>query len=597
MASIREGIYDLLASVEIDTKEQGRTRVEPWPSQRIIIDAISQGLSEGVHEFVVLKARQLAATTVVSVIELFWALANPGTAGAIICDRTDNLERLRRLFNQLLQTLPPEWSSPEHRLIQNNRNGMVFANGSAIDLLAAASNPDLGASRAINMAHCTECSLWKSLAGVESLKASLAKKNPHRLFVWESVASGFNWFYQFCQQSKIDRHMRFIFIGFWSNPLYSIPTNDPDYTVYWDGSLMDEEIKRARYVKQHYNFTVTPSQIAWWRRESEFKQEEYMLRNYPWTEVECFISSGSGFFPARRTLEIMESLATPRPYKGYRYDLTDRFLTSRITQTNKRDEVHLKVWEPPVENGVYAIGIDPSGGGGGESDDHAIEVFRCYADCIVQVAEYRCNSPLTAQLAWVLAHLAGAYKNHVANLEVTGIGAAVLPEVRNLRLLAERSILQTQPGSDQILDMIGRVRWFLYSRPDTMSGAGNVIAWKTNADNKRQIYSELRDSLEKRRILINSPDLVGQLQAIVDDEGRLEAGRDTGKNDDLVSAAVLGHHSWTKWQRDPLIAQGMTWERVHCDLAPKTPGELLSHITAEFWQKMNAKSRERREKF
>ena len=69
--SIRQGIYDLLSSVEIDTKEEGRCHVEPWMSQRIVIDAIAKGLSEGVHEFVILKCRQVAITTTCSVIELF----------------------------------------------------------------------------------------------------------------------------------------------------------------------------------------------------------------------------------------------------------------------------------------------------------------------------------------------------------------------------------------------------------------------------------------------------------------------------------------------------------------------------------------------
>src|SRR6516225_5874000 len=164
MPTIRQGIYDLLGSVEIDTKELGRSHVEPWPSQQIVIDAITKGLEEGVHEFVILKSRQMAITTVCSVIELFWALANPGIQGAIIADRTDNLERLRRIFAALLETLPNEWRGPDHRIITNNRNGMVFANRSTIDLLAAASNPDLGASRALNMSNMTECSLWKSLA-------------------------------------------------------------------------------------------------------------------------------------------------------------------------------------------------------------------------------------------------------------------------------------------------------------------------------------------------------------------------------------------------------------------------------------------------
>jgi hypothetical protein len=597
MATIRQGIYDLLSSVELDTKEEGRCHIDPWPSQRIVIDAVAKGLQEDVHEFVILKCRQVAITTVSSVIELFWALANEGVQGAIIADRTDNLERLRRIFASLLETLPDEWRGPEHKLIQNNRSGMAFANRSVIDLMAAASNPDLGASRALNMMHATECAQWKSLAGVESLKASLARQNPHRLYIWESIANGFNWFYNHCQQAKADRHMRFIFIGFWANPTYSIPKSDPDYKIYWDGHLTTDEIERARYVKQAYGYTVKPEQIAWWRRESEFRAEEYMLRHYPWHERECFIASGSGFFPAARTLEIGEQLAQGAPYKGYKYVFEQDFLGSHIEQTDDRDEAMLRVYEPPERDGVYTIGVDPSGGGGGDANDHAIQVLRNYADRVVQVAEFRSNKPLTYQIAWVLAHMAGAYRDHLANLEVTGVGAAVIPEVRNLRQLAERGILQGTPGTSGILDMIGAVRWFLYKRPDTLGGAGNVIAWKANQDNKHQVYSELRDSLMLRRIEIRSPRLVEQLQAIIEDAGWVGAGPDTGVNDDLVSALVLAHHAWVEWRRPGLIARNLTWDSVKGERPPQNPGTMLSFAFSQKMAEINRKSRQRYEKF
>jgi hypothetical protein len=597
MSTIQDGIYELLSAVEIDTKEGGRCHVDPWMSQRIVIDAISKGLQEGVHEFVVLKCRQVAITTVCSVIELFWALANPGVQGCIIADRTDNLERLRRIFASLLETLPREWRSPEHKLVQNNRNGMAFANRSVIDLLAAGSNPDLGASRALNMMHATECSLWRSLAGVESLKASLARENPNRLYVWESVANGFNWFYNHCQQAKTDRHMKFIFCGFWSNPTYAIAKSDADFKVYWDGSLTEDEIARARYVKKEYGVVIKPEQIAWWRRESEYRAEEYMLRHYPWHERECFIASGTGFFPAKRTLEMAEMLAGGPPYKGYRYTFEDRFLASRIEQTTNRDEVTLRVWEPPEPQGVYVIGIDPSGGGGGEANDHAIQVLRCYADRLVQVAEFQSNRPLTYQLAWVLAHLCGAYRDHMANLEVTGVGAAVLPEVRNLRQLAERGIIQGDAGAEKILDMIGAVRWFLYKRPDTMGGAGNVFAWKTNADNKKQTFSELRDSLMLRRVEIRSIRLVQQLQAIVEDQGWIGAGPDTGEGDDLVSALVLAHHTWVEWKRPGLVARNLTWDSVKGEMPKKDVGTVLSFAFSQKMSEINKKATQRREKF
>lgn len=598
MPTIRQGIYDLLQSVEVDTKEYGRARIEPWLSQRMIVDTVSKGLNEGVHEFCILKCRQVAATTTCSIIELFWALANPGVQAAIIADRTDNLERLRRIFASLLETLPPEWRSPEHKIVTNNRSGMVFANRSVIDLMAAASNPDLGASRALNVLHATECGQWKSLAGVESLKASLARENPHRLYIWESIASGYNWWYNFCQQAKVDRHMRFIFLGFWSQPTYSIPKHDPDFRIYWDGHLTVDEINRAKYVKEHYKYIIKPEQIAWWRRESEFKQEEYMLRHYPWTEREAFIASGTGFFPAARTLEISEQLSPiGPPYRGYKYIFNERFLSSRIEQVKDPDHAMLKVWEAPEPNGIYVIGVDPSGGGGGESDDHAIQVLRCYADRVVQIAEFQSNHPLTYQLAWVLAHLAGAYKDHICNLEVTGVGAAVLPEVRNLRQLAERGILQGEPGTESILNLIGAVRWFLYKRPDTLGGAGNVIAWKANADNKYQTYSELRDSLMLRRLEIRSPKLIQQLQSIVEDDGWIGAGQDTGENDDLVSALVLAHHAWIEWRRPMLVARNISWDSVKGERPPQDMGNVLSFAFSQHMSMINRKARSHKEKF
>ena len=95
-------------------------------------------------------------------------------------------------------------------------------------------------------------------------------------------------------------------------------------------------------------------------------------------------------------------------------------------------------------------------------------------------------------------------------------------------------MLRGDNGAANLLNLIGAVRWFLYKRPDSLGGAGNVIAWKANADNKSQVYSELRDSLMLRRLEIRSTPLVQQMQSIIEDEGWIGAGPDTGENDDLV---------------------------------------------------------------
>jgi uncharacterized protein len=65
------------------------------------------------------------------------------------------------------------------------------------------------------------------------------------------------------------------FDGFWRNPTYSIAKDDPDYQIYWDGHLTEEEIRGVRYVREHYKYTITLEQIAWLRREAAGVRDEY----------------------------------------------------------------------------------------------------------------------------------------------------------------------------------------------------------------------------------------------------------------------------------------------------------------------------------
>lgn len=172
----------------------------------------------------------------------------------------------------------------------------------------------------------------------------------------------------------------------------------------------------------------------------------------------------------------------------------------------------------------------------------------------------------------------------------------MLPEIRNLRQLAERGMLQADQTGDKILDMIGNVRWFFYKRSDHLGGSGSVINWKTNADNKMWIFSELRDSLMLRRIELRSLRLVQQLQAIIEDDGWLGAGPDTGEGDDLAMALALAHHTWVEWKRAGLVARRLTWESVQAQ--PKQDvGTVLSFAFSQHMEGIARKSRERRERF
>ena len=130
-----------------------------------------------------------------------------------------------------------------------------------------------------------------------------------------------------------------------------------------------------------------------------------------------------------------------------------------------------------------------------------------------------------------------------------------------------------------------------------MGGAGNVVNWKTNSDNKSMIYSALRDSLMLRRFEPRSIRCVQQMQAIVEDEGWIGAGPDTGENDDLCSALVLSHWAWVEWRRPALVARNLTWDSVHGERPPADASDVLSHAFSEFFVNLNKRQNRQRMRF
>jgi hypothetical protein len=100
-----------------------------------------------------------------------------------------------------------------------------------------------------------------------------------------------------------------------------------------------------------------------------------------------------------------------------------------------------------------------------------------------------------------------------------------------------------------------------------------------------------------RRLEIRSPKLIAQMQSIVEDDGWIGAGPDTGENDDLVSALVLAHHAWIEWRRPMLVARNLTWDSVKGERPPQNVGTMLSFAFSQHMAMINRKSREHKERF
>jgi hypothetical protein len=347
--------------------------------------------------------------------------------------------------------------------------------------------------------------------------------------------------------------------------------------------LTPEEQELVKSVKEQYNFTVKPEQIAWyrWKLATRMSGDGMMAQEFPWTEQQAFISTGKGFFNKRQlSKDIMNIYETGSAFKAYRYHLGDDFLATEVEQLTGEDgqvfsmsEVELKVWYDPVKHGNYVMGIDPAHGRSDWKDRHCISLWRCYADKLVQVAEYAVAFYDSKTVAWVMCHIAGLYKNVILNLEVTGPGRTVMNELDHLKMLMNVGYLQKRADEAGMKDFFAAVSWYLYHRPDSM-GAGYCYNWQTTVDSKMLIMNQFRDRYSSNEIGIHSNELLEEMQTITQDGSSIQA--EGSNKDDRVFAAALAIEAWARWVRPRMIASGQTYAVV-CEQESK-PVSMLTNF-------------------
>jgi hypothetical protein len=543
--------YKFCSELKIETKEEGLKKMGTLlGTQTYVMDEIQKGLDEDVHFFVILKGRQLGITTISLALDLYWQFTHPGWQGTLVADTEENRDMFRSTLAMYLEGLPKEYKIP---LVAHNRNQMVLKNRSRLFYQIAGNKSRLGQGKAITYLHGTETASWGNEEGLASLIASLAEKNPERLYMFESTAQGFNMFHDMYKTAKKAKTQRAIFCGWWRNEYYSVPADSNIYKVYWDGKLTGEEKEWHRDIKKLYGFEINSRQMAWWRWKmyEGIKDDALMYQEFPPTEDYAFVMTGTSFFSHTRCTEAAKT-SKKTECDHYRYAFGQLFQDTEVLRSTERLGT-LKIWEEPIDSAYYVIGADPAYGSSDWADRFCIQVFRCYADGLDQVAEFATSELNTYQFAWVIAHLAGAYKNSTLNLEVNGPGQAVINELRNLKRLA--SSMGGSTGKD-LMDVLGSMSNYIWRRNDTLGGLSNSIGYLTTSNSKERMLQYMKDYFERGMMKILSMDTLEEMKGIVRENGFLGApGR--GK-DDRVIASALAAVAYAEQIQPRLIASKIT---------------------------------------
>ena len=561
--------YKFCHQLKIETKEKGLVRMDQLlGTQTYVMNEVAKGLENDIHFFVVLKGRQLGITTISLALDLYWHFIHPGLQGTLVTDTEENRDMFRGTLGMYLDSLPNEYKIP---MLTHNRNALTLRNRSRLFYQVAGlrAKGSLGRGKGITFLHGTETSSWGDEEGLASLLASLAETNPLRYYMFESTARGFNMFHEMYVTAKKARTQKAIFCGWWHNQFYSADPASEVYKVYWDGKLTSEEKEWVKDIKKLYNVEINSRQIAWWRWKmlEGIKDESLMYQEFPPTEDYAFIMTGSSFFSSSRCTDAMKE-ARKQSYDSYRYIMGANFEDTEVVKS--RDAVAtLKVWEEPIDTAYYVIGADPAYGSSDWADRFCIAVYRCYADGLEQVAEFTTSELNTYQFAWVIAHLAGAYKNSTLNLEVNGPGQAVINEIRNLKRQA--AAMPSEQKGRALMDVLSHMQNYIWRKNDTMSGISTSIGWLTTQASKERMLSYFKDYFERQMLIVKSPDLLEEMKTIVRDGGSISApGR--GK-DDRVIASALAAAAYAEQVQPRLIAMRIT-KNVSQSQESHTPEEL-----------------------
>lgn len=587
--------YRFCNALKIDTKEQGEIYLgrSLMGSQTVVVNEIAAGMEQGCRSFVTLKARQLGISTISLAFDLFWIFKYRALSGMLVTHDEPSRDQFRVTLDMYYDGLPEPY---KQRRLVNNRNAMIFANKSRLMYRVAGQRKSggggLGRSAAIPFLHATEISSWGDPDGLKSLKASLAESNPRRFYHWESTARGFNHFYDMWEEAKRAVTQKAIFVSFWANDFYRAPRHSDIWKAYWGvkGRMTPGERDWVREVKGLYGAEIDDTQLAWWRWKiaEDIGDELSMMQEFPPTENHAFVATGSQFFTAS---SISDGYKKERGYdrpRYYRVQIGANFADTTLLATPEKLAT-LRVWEEPKAKGTYVMGADPAYGSSEWADRFCLSVWRCYADGIVQVAEFVDPDMATYSFAWVLAYLAGAYEPCRVNLEINGPGQSVLAELQNMKraFVAGGSNANSQREARTLMHVTRNMGAYLYRRLDGLTGGAMGIHTLMGHDFKERMMNTYRDYYERGMVEVRSRGLLDEMKSIVREGGAAPAAPDRSKDDRVIGAA-LACVTWNDQERTKLMTLNATRELVTASEGAG-PGGVVDKMVANYLKKIGIK--------
>src|SRR5215469_1100207 len=218
----REKFLKFLSKLKVQSKDYGLVPFRLLGSQLYILDEMCKARDEGISHFLILKARQMGATTFFIALDMFWSFEHKGLLGTFVLHKEEARDDWRATIEVFYQEIPRKTVIDgktfkfKPAVVHHNRNILSFDNGSRFRYLIAGTSENrkggLGRSGASNYVHMTEAAFYGNDEDVAAFESSTSSIYPHRLNVMETTANGFNWFEEVWTESLRSKTKRCIFV-------------------------------------------------------------------------------------------------------------------------------------------------------------------------------------------------------------------------------------------------------------------------------------------------------------------------------------------------------------------------------------------------
>lgn len=523
--SLRREIRDrpyLLIEVAFSIVDKNR-RTIPFFFNEVQQDFIRQLETKGTSKpYFILKGRQQGFTTLITAIQLAYAIVRRNFAGFTMADRSDNTKAIFNDKARMVYDRLPNILKPTEKF--NSVNELFFDKLNSSWRIATAT-ANVGRSRTLEFVHFSEvafyeCDLAALQAGIGEAIAAGA------IQIYETTANGFNQ----ARELWISGSCHNLFYGWWRTSEYR--STEYEYLENTDSWL-------ANRLQLLAEMGLDRQQLCWYAKKyAGYLDKNIIKQEYPCTPEEAFISSGDCVFDKEMLAAQMIRLDSVRPWKkGYfHYKKTGKEIRNAngdiedvewnitdIEFVEDRDG-YITLHEPPKvkkdENGTtiakapYVLGGDTAGSG----TDYFTGKVVCTMDhrTVATLRKQRIDEDLYSEQMYCL----GIYYNEAL------IGIETNYSRQPTRLLHQKyryPNLYVRERVDRITDAVEK-----------------VLGFETTLKTKPVIISELVERMrEDPSIEVDIETLREMTVFVKKDNGKQEA--QDGMHDDLVMALAIAH--------------------------------------------------------